>query len=77
MASTYITNPLGVVASRCEVPGFDVYKNTFDGIKKIYKYEGLNSFMKGSWTSALKEGFFLFFFILIRKKKTRKLIFFF
>jgi len=28
----------------------------FDGFKKIYKYEGLSSFMKGSLTSAMKEG---------------------
>lgn len=28
----------------------------FDGIKKIYKYEGLGSFMKGSLASTLKEG---------------------
>jgi hypothetical protein len=60
MISVYLTNPLGVVASRCEVPGFKIYKNMFDGIKKIYKYEGIKAFMKGSWTSALKEGNFIF-----------------
>jgi len=28
----------------------------FDGFLKIYKYEGLGSFMKGSLASAMKEG---------------------
>ncbi|EGR33353.1 mitochondrial carrier protein, putative [Ichthyophthirius multifiliis] len=56
MAAAYFTNPLSVVASRIEVPGFHVYKNMFDGIKKIYKYEGIGQFMKGSWTSSAKEG---------------------
>ncbi|KAL4483960.1 hypothetical protein ABPG72_013966 [Tetrahymena utriculariae] len=67
MASAYLTNPLGVVASRCQVPGFNVYKNMFDGIKKIIKYEGVPSFMKGSLASALKEGPFAGTYYVIYK----------
>ncbi|KAL4435331.1 hypothetical protein ABPG74_022814 [Tetrahymena malaccensis] len=67
MASAYLTNPLGVVASRQQVPGFNVYKNMFDGIRKIIKYEGVSSFMKGSLASALKEGPFAGTYYVIYK----------
>lgn len=67
MSSAYLTNPLGVIASRQQVPGFNVYKNMFDGIKKIVKYEGYSSFMKGSLASALKEGPFAGTYYVIYK----------
>lgn len=74
MAAAYVTNPLGVVASRCQVPGFQVYKHMFDGFKKIYKYEGISSFMRGSVASAFKEGPFAGTYYVIYRFLKKKFI---
>jgi len=52
-----------------------VYKNSFDGFKKILKYEGISSFMKGSLASALKEGPFAgTYYVIYRFMKKKSLV---
>ena len=42
--ATTIVSPFTLIKTRMEAPGFDKYKNTFDGVIKIFKKEGILGF---------------------------------
>ncbi len=58
MLATLIINPIAVVGSRFEVPFIRPYNNMFSAFHQIYKYQGMNAFLKGSYTCMIKEGMF-------------------
>ena len=39
--SSIMTNPMQVVRTRVEVIGFNEYSGPIDGLRKVYKLEGL------------------------------------
>ncbi|KRW99343.1 Mitochondrial carrier domain [Pseudocohnilembus persalinus] len=65
MASTVAINPVSVVGSRIEVPGFNEYSGMRDGFKQVYQKEGFRAFFKGTWASCLKDGPFAGLYLVI------------
>ena len=50
-----VTNPMYVASTRFEALGFNQYSNLFDGLKHIYRDEGLRGFTKGLKPLMIKE----------------------
>ncbi len=65
--SSLMTNPMQVVRTRVEVIGFNEYSGPIDGLRKVYKLEGLHGFGNGALTTVLREGPFAGIYYVIYK----------
>jgi len=54
-----ITYPTDLIRRRLQLQGYDksvpIYKNTFDCIRKIYKYDGISGFYRGLHANYVKS----------------------
>jgi len=53
--SAYLCNPLAVIRTRIQMPGFTDYTNVRDGIMKIYQRDGIRGYFLGCVPSILKD----------------------
>jgi solute carrier family 25, member 38 len=71
--SGFFTNPFAVVRTRFEVIGFNQYRNTLDGMKKIYMQEGFKGYFQGALITALRDGPFAGVYFVVYKNAKRAL----
>jgi hypothetical protein len=71
VSSTFFTNALNIVETRCELTHFHKYKTIHGALLDIYQTDGVKGFFSGGLTSCLKEGFFagLYYMVYEELKK--------